>query len=109
VCGDRDHEGLKGLGLAERVHAPEERQEDLLNEIVDLHLGAERAFEHPVHHRREAMPGEPRRAAVPLDEAPRDRGVVEVGARDVREDEHPPATFGGCGGPLRAFGRAVGH
>ena len=44
VRGDGDHERLERLGLAQRVHAPEERQKDLLNEVVDVVLGPERSL-----------------------------------------------------------------
>ena len=67
VRGDRDEKRAQGLRLAQRVHALEQREEDLLHQIIDLVLGAERALQHPVDHRREALPRDPRPARVPFD------------------------------------------
>ena len=74
VGRDRDHEGLERLGLAQGVHALEERQKHFLDGIVDLVLGPERALEHPVHHRREPLPGQlAARAGRPRGGSPRGR------------------------------------
>jgi len=54
---------------------------------------AEGALQHPVHHRREPLPGDPRRATVALDQDPSDGRVVGVAERDVRENEDLPAAL----------------
>src|SRR5262249_46117236 len=66
---------------------------DLLREIIQIVIGAERPPQHPEHHRREALPQHARRAGIARDQRARQRRVVGVAERCARQQEDPGAVL----------------
>ena len=55
--GERDDEAAQRLGFPERADARKQPVEDLLGDVFDLGVGAQRPADDPVHQRRVAVPG----------------------------------------------------
>jgi hypothetical protein len=51
--GHRQHEGTERLRLRQSPHPVQQADEDLLNHVVGVGAGIERARDHPGHHRPE--------------------------------------------------------
>ena len=82
---DRHDERGQRARIAQRLHAIEEGDEDLLREILELALRTERAQQDPAHHRPEPAPGLARGARIALQQPAHERGVVGVRQRGARQ------------------------